>query len=448
MGVIQSVLAFLVTLGILVTIHEFGHYLVARWSGVRILRFSVGFGKPFASWTDKRGTEFAVAAIPLGGYLRMWDERDPLGAHTEGGDGVGVSHNALSPLWRIAIAFGGPIANFVLAAVVFWFLFVAGSIEVVPLLGEAPEDTPAAKAGMRGGEEIIAVDGTPTQGWQAISMKLLDRLGESGAIEITTRKPGSTATNTYALPIDNWQRGADEPELWDSLGLNRVLPAMVGSVEPDSAAQRAGLQADDLVVSAAGEPIADWYEWVAAIQASPGQSLELGIERAGRPRTVYIVPDSTTGEDGTVVGFAGVRNATREVSYSVFDSIPLALQETGARTASILYTLKKMLTGAVSTKNLSGPITIAQVAGITVDQGWRRYVELLALLSLSLAVLNLLPIPMLDGGQIVFFTAELLRGKPLSERVQVIGFQIGIVLVGGLMLLALTNDITRLLGSL
>jgi len=453
MGVIQSVLAFIVTLGILVTIHEFGHYLVARWSGVRILRFCVGFGRPFASWTDKRGTEFALAAFPLGGYLRMWDERDPLGEHQlpenalEGAD-LGKPHGQLSPLWKIAIAFGGPFANFVLAAVVFWFLFLAGTVELLPVLGAPPEDTPAAQSGMRGGEEVVAVDGAQTLGWQDITMKLLDRLGESGEIVLTTRRPGADTTTDYRLPIDNWERGAAEPKIWQSLGLVQVYPPVIGEVEPDSPAERAGFKPDDLVVEAGGAAIASWDDWVDAVVASPGEALSVVVERKGVPRRLSLTPAIREGAVGKPTGFAGVGYALRIASHGPLEALPLALKETSDKTVSILVTIKKMFTGAVSTRNLSGPITIAQVAGITVEQGWRRFVQLLALLSLSLAVLNLMPIPMVDGGQIVFFFAELLRGKPLPERVQIISFQIGLVLVGGLMILALSNDITRLLGSL
>ena len=453
MGIIQSVLAFIVTLGILVTIHEFGHYLIARWSGVRILRFSIGFGRPFASWQDKRGTEFALAAIPLGGYLRMWDERDPLGEHAlpEGslqGEDLGKSHNQLSPLWKIAIAFGGPLANFILAAVVFWFLFVAGTNELVPVLGAPPEGTPAAEAGLRGGEEVMAVDGSETLGWQDVTMKLLDRLGETGDIVLTTRRPGATKTTDFRLPIDDWQRGSDDPKIWSSLGLVRIFPPVIGEIEAGSPADRAGFKPMDLVVAAGGKPVAGWQDWVEAVQASPGNPLDVVVERKGVKQTLALTPESVAASDGSTTGRAGVGYAQRVARYGALESVPLALAETRDKTVSILVSIKKMFTGQVSTKNLSGPITIAQVAGITVEQGWQKFVQLLALLSLSLGVLNLMPIPMVDGGQILFFAAELVRGKPLPERVQVFAFQVGIVLVGGLMVLALSNDITRLLGSL
>ena len=448
MGLIQNVLALILTLGILVTIHEFGHYLVARWSGVRILRFCVGFGKPFASWTDKRGTEWAVAAIPLGGYLRMWDERDPLGAHTDDGVGIGRSHSEVSPLWRIAIAFGGPFANFLLTCLLFWALFVAGTTAALPLLGAPPADSPAAKAGLRGGEEIVAVDGSSVVGWRDIGMALLDRLGESGQIELSARRPGIEEATTYQLQITDWQRGVDVPEVLSSLGLNRVNPAVVGGIVEGSPAEQAGLQFADLVVGAGGAAVASWDEWVDIVKVHPGMTLVLDVERRGVPLQLAVVPDSVTDADGTQIGVVGVRFAARTVRHGALAAIPMAIRKTGDSIFSMLGTLKKMLTGAVSTKNLSGPITIAQVAGVTLERGLPYYVQLLALLSLSLGVINLMPIPMLDGGQIVFYVAELLRGKPLSERAQVIGFQIGIVLVGGLMVLALSNDISRLLGSL
>lgn len=448
MGLIQNVLALILTLGILVTIHEFGHYLVARWSGVRILRFCVGFGKPFASWTDKRGTEWAVAAIPLGGYLRMWDERDPLGTHSDGGTAIGRSHNMLSPLWRIAIAFGGPFANFILTGVLFWALLVAGTTAALPFLDAPPVDSPAAKAGLRGGEQIVAVDGTTVVGWQDIGMALLDRLGESGKIELSARLPGAQEASTFELLITDWQRGVDVPEISKSLGLSPGYPAVVGGIVEGSPAEQAGLQPDDLVVAAGGQAVASWKEWVAIVEVYPGTRLSLEVERGGKRLQLSVVPESVTNAAGAQIGRVGVRNAVRTVSYGALESIPLAINKTGDSIVSLLGTLKKMFTGAVSTKNLSGPITIAQVAGVTLERGLPYYVQLLALLSLSLGVINLMPIPMLDGGQIVFYTAELLRGKPLSERAQVIGFQIGIVLVGGLMVLALSNDISRLLGSL
>jgi regulator of sigma E protease len=219
-------------------------------------------------------------------------------------------------------------------------------------------------------------------------------------------------------------------------------------VQAGSAAESAGLAANDLIVAVDGQSIGDWGDWAAAVMAAPAKSLELSIKRRGVEQVILLTPAAKAATDGTLVGFAGVTSATRTVRHSILRAMPLAVREVVDKTTSILLTLKKMLTGQVSTRNLSGPITIAQVAGDTVDQGWRRFVGLLALLSLSLAVLNLLPVPMLDGGQIMFFTVELVRGKPLSERTQVIGMQIGLFMVGGLMLLALSNDITRLLGSL
>ena len=450
MVVLQSILAFIVTLGILVAIHEFGHYLVARWSGVRIVRFSIGFGKPLWSKTDRRGTEFAVAAIPFGGYLKMYDEADPSAPTTPG---VGVSFSALTPLWRIAIALGGPIANFILTVVVYWFLFVAGTTEMLPVVGPVPADTPAYDAGLRGGEEVVSVDGTPTQGWQDVAQKLVDRLGESGSIALGTRAPGAQETTTAELAIVDWHTGVDEPDIFGSLGIVIRRPAVVGSLIADGPAERAGLQVNDLVVAADNEPVTGWQDLVAAIEAAPNESVDLRIKRRGVERSLVLVPgvaQRSTGVEGELkdVGFAGLVSATRTVRHPITTALPMAVQTMVDKTISILVTLKKMVTGQVSTRNLSGPITIAQVAGDTVEQGWRRFVGLLALLSLSLGVLNLLPIPLLDGGQIVFHTAELFRGKPLSQRTQLIGFQIGLFLVGGLMLLALSNDITRLLDRL
>ncbi|MEM7220059.1 MAG: RIP metalloprotease RseP [Pseudomonadota bacterium] len=443
MELIQTVLAFILALGILVTVHEYGHYLAARLSGVGIVRFSVGFGRPLLSRVDARGTEFAVAAIPLGGYLRMWDERDTTVARPK----VGVSHHELHPLWRIFIALAGPLANFVLAAFVFWILFVAGTTEILPVLGKVPDDSPAHVAGLRGGEEIVAVDGVATQGWNDVGMQLVDRLGETGVIRVTTRQPGAERTTDYGIAIADWHRGVNEPPVLSSLGLVPVWSTVVGSLQPDSPAQRAGVQVSDQVVSAAGVELWRWQDFVEIIERSAEQSVALVVRRGGQELSLTVVPASHTLSDGRVIGRVGIGSATRSVRYGPLRALPLALTEVGEKTNSILTTIGKMFTGQVSTRNLSGPITIAQVAGDTIDRGWRDFADLLALLSLSLAILNLLPIPLLDGGQVVFFTAELLRGRPLSERTQVIGVQVGVVLVGALMLLALSNDITRVFGG-
>jgi len=444
MDILLYPLALIVTLGVLVTIHELGHFVIARRSGVRVVRFSVGFGRPIWSRRDRHGTEFAIAAIPLGGYVRMLDEREPgvIDVERRAGD---VSYDDLSVWWRMALAFGGPVANFLLAMVVYWWLFVAGTITAAPLLGTPGPDTPVARAGIPAGVEIVSVDGEPTPGWQQVTMALAARLGDSGSIVLDVRRPGAAEVARYALPIDEWHRGVDEPDLLASLGIDPVLPPIFGEVLEDGPAAQVGLRAWDRVVMGNGEPVATWSDWVDLVQGAPEQVLDVVVERDGAERHVQIRPESRRAADGTTVGYVGVAPHFNEIRYGLLDGAVRGLQETGSKTLLTLGLLKKMVLGDVSMKNLSGPITIAKVAGDSARSGWRFFLSVLALLSISLGVLNLLPIPILDGGHIMFCAAEVIKGKPVSEKAQMVGTQIGLVVVAGLMILALYNDISRLL---
>lgn len=443
MDFLQYPLALIVTLGVLVTFHELGHFLVARLSGVRVVRFSVGFGKPIWSRFDRHGTEFAVAAIPLGGYVRMLDEREPGTVEAERRPGD-VAYPDLNPWWRMAIASAGPLANFVLAGLVYWLLFVVGTTAIAPMLGDVPEASPAERAGLVEGAEIIAVDGERTRSWQEVTMALAGRLGETGSITLTARNPGSAAPADVHLPVTDWHRGVDEPDLLGSLGIQPALPAVMGEVLPDSPAARAGLRPYDRVVSVAGQPVETWSEWVEAVQASAGQPLDVTVEREGRRLSLVVRPELRELPGGGTGGYVGVAARTNEIRYGPLEAVAPSIGETWDKTVLTLGLLKKMVTGDVSMKNLSGPITIAKVAGDSARSGWRFFLGVLALLSISLGVLNLMPIPILDGGHIVFCAAEVVRGKPVSERVQALGTQIGLFLVAGLMILALYNDISRL----
>lgn len=456
-------LALLVTLGVLVTVHEYGHFILARRSGVRVVRFSVGFGPPLVRWHDRLGTEFVVAAIPLGGYVRMLDEREPGEIAVERG-ADDVSFLALSPLWRMAIAAGGPLANLLLAVLVYWLLAVLGTTTLAPVLGPVADASPlgraAADSGITGdtlaGLEIVAVDGAATRSWQEVAMALAPRLGDSGTIAIGLSQPGTSDERTLRVPISAWHRGEDEPDLIESLGIEPTLMPIVGDVVPDGAAAAAGLQPLDRVLAVDGDPVRDWRDWVDRVQAAPGRTLAVTIRRNGVDQTLPLTPavraaepaEAAAGvnaESVSEVGFVGVGPYFREISYGVLAAVPRAGAETWDKTLLTVHLLGKMVTGDVSMKNLSGPITIARVAGDSARSGLVYFLGILALLSISLAVLNLLPIPILDGGHILFCAIEALRGKPLPERVQAVGMQIGLYIVGGLMIIALYNDFARLL---
>ncbi len=436
-------LAFLVTLGVLVTIHEYGHFLVARWSGVRILRFSVGFGRPLWSRRDRHGTEFTLAAIPLGGYVRMLDERDPDEAvQIKPGD---LTYNRLTVWWRLAIAVAGPFANFVLAAFAYWCLAVAGTANLVPMVGKVEPSSAVHAAGLEDYREITAIDGQQVRTWQEVVMALSNRLGDSGIIRIGNRAFGGDASQTLEVPVHEWLRGTADPDLLESLGLKPAYPAVVGSVQPDTPAARAGLRAWDRIAAVDAVPIGDWGVLVSEIQAAPGRSAQWTVVRQGIALTLSVTPDSRLLQDGSEIGFVGIGWPTNEIRLGPIDAVARGVAETGAKTLMVLKHLKKMLIGDISVRNLGGPITIAKVAGDSAQAGWRVYVGILALLSISLGVLNLLPIPLLDGGHVLYCLAELVGRRPVPERVQLVGAQVGFLVVGGLIALVLINDIARLL---
>lgn len=445
MDFLQYPLAFILTLGLLVTFHELGHFVIARWSGVRVVRFSVGFGRPIWSGVDRYGTEFVLAAIPLGGYVRMLDEREP-GAVAPAVplSADDVSYNSLTVWWRIAIALGGPAANFLLAVVVYWILFVLGTTSAAPMLGSVDPESVIGRAGLQAKQEILAIDDAPTVSWQQVNMALAGRLGDTGTIEFETRRPGSVNTIRTQLPISSWLQGVAEPDLFDSLGIVPSLPAIVARVLTDGPAQRGGVRQWDLIESIDGEPVEDWGHFVALVRAAPAQSLAVVVERGDEHIALQLVTEVRGEATAEPHGYLGVGAHFIEHRYGIFAAIPLSFAETWDKTLLTLNLVKKMVTGQVSVKNLAGPITIAKVAGDSARSGWNYFLGVLALLSVSLGVLNLLPIPILDGGHILFFLTEIVLGRPVSERTQIVGTQIGLVLVAGLMIFAVYNDITRL----
>jgi len=445
MEFLQYPLALIVMLGGLITFHELGHYFAARASGVRILRFSIGFGRPLWSRVDSRGTEWVVTAIPLGGFVRMLGESEPgevpLAVPLKPED---KDYSQLSVGWRLIISAAGPAANFLLTIIIYWALFMAGTPAIAPMLGDVDPESALGQAGLVRYSEIVRVDGARTQDWQQVNLALADRLGESGSILIEARQPGADAER-FEIPITDWHQGAKDPNLLSSLGFTAAAPALVGEVLPDGAGERDGLEAWDLITAVDGEPIESWGQWVGVIQNAPGMQLEVELMRRGQATTLRIVPNRMETDEGATIGYLGVAGHFYEERYGPIAAIPAAIAETWEKTLFTLGVLKKMVVGAVSVENLSGPIMIAKVAGDSASAGWQYFLGLAALLSISLGVLNLLPIPILDGGHILFSLVELFRGKPVPEKVQIMATQVGLVLVGGLMIIALYNDLTRLI---
>ncbi|PYY83568.1 zinc metallopeptidase RseP [Pseudomonas sp. TKO26] len=450
MSALYMIVGTLVALGVLVTFHEFGHFWVARRCGVKVLRFSVGFGMPLLRWHDRRGTEFVIAAIPLGGYVKMLDEREGEVAVEE----LDQSFNRKSVRQRIAIVAAGPIANFLLALVFFWGLAMLGSQQVRPVIGDVEAGSIAAQASLAAGQEIIAIDGEPTTGWAAVNLQLVRRLGESGALQVLVREQGATAESPRQLVLDKWLKGADEPDPIRSLGIRPwrpALPPVLAELDPKGPAQAAGLKSGDRLLALDGQPLNDWQQVVDWVRMHPGSKIVLQVERDGAQVEIPVTLASR-GESKAPSGYlgAGVKavdwppEMLREVSYGPLEAIGEGARRTWTMSVLTLESLKKMLFGELSVKNLSGPITIAKVAGASAQSGIADFLNFLAYLSISLGVLNLLPIPVLDGGHLLFYLIEWARGRPLSDRVQGWGIQIGISLVVGVMLLALVNDLGRL----
>jgi len=451
MTILSYILAFLVAIGILVAVHEYGHFWMARRVGVRVLRFSIGFGKRLWTRQGKDGTEYAISAIPLGGYVKLLDEREGPVAAAD----LSAAYNR-KPVWqRILVLFAGPFANFLFAAAAYWVLFVAGIPALKPVLGEIEPQSVAARAGLVSGDEIVAVGTRATGTREAVVLAILDQLMDGGAIALRVRSSDG-ATRVAPLSIVGSPRPLTEPgALLPGLGFQfwyPTVPAEIGTMQPGSPAERAGLMAGDRIVAVGGTPVVDFPALVKLVQPQPGKTLEFTIERSGE-RIVVPVEVEAQHEGSKLVGRIGVRPSspgaipedmrTRE-RYGPAVSLVRAVEKTWDMSALTVRLLWNVATGDVSVKNLSGPINIAEYAGFSARQGILAFLSFLAIVSVSLFVLNLLPIPILDGGQIVYQLAELVKGSPLSERTQAAGQKVGIFLLLVLMSFAFYNDLSRL----
>ncbi|WP_019342386.1 RIP metalloprotease RseP [Stutzerimonas stutzeri] len=450
MGALYMIIGTLVALGVLVTFHEFGHFWVARRCGVKVLRFSVGFGRPLLRWHDRQGTEFVLAAIPLGGYVKMLDERE--------GDVptalLGQAFNRKSVKQRFAIVSAGPLANFLLALVFFWALAMLGTEQVRPVVGAVEAGSLAERAGLMAGQEIVEINGKPTAGWAEVNLQLIRRLGESGSLELLVRGVDGDQPQRLQLELKDWLKGAEDPDPIGSLGIRPWRPEVapvVAQLDPEGPAHAAGVLIGDRLVGLDGKALTEWQDVIDRVKPLGGQAVLLQVERNGDQIELPLTL-AERGEGGTRRGYLGAGVAggewppemLRQVSHGPVEAVGEGLRRTWTMSVLTLDSLKKMLFGELSVKNLSGPITIAKVAGASAQSGVGDFLNFLAYLSISLGVLNLLPIPVLDGGHLLFYLVEWVRGRPLSDRVQGWGVQIGISLVVGVMLLALVNDLGRL----
>jgi regulator of sigma E protease len=444
--ILERVLWFIVAISVLVAAHEFGHFIVARKLGFKVLRFSIGFGRPLLQW---RGgppdhVQYWLSMIPLGGYVKMLDEHEGPVVSEE-------RHRAFHqrPVWqRIAVLLAGPAFNFLFAILAYWLMFVSGVQSPRPFIGAIEPDSVAARAGLRAGDEIAAIGGQATPTLEGALLRTLDEIVGDGVIDLTVRAPDG---RTRDVDLDVRGRAAeltDPAVLFDGVGVTLGAPALVASVLEDSPAERAGLEAGDRVIRVDGQPIEGWAQWVAALQNRPGETLELTVLRGERELVLTATLDSIT-EGGQTYGRIGANRVdfVTEQRYGIVESVPRAVTKTWEMMTFTVSMITNMITGDVSLKNMSGPLSIADIAGSTANAGLAYFLSFLAAVSISLGILNLLPIPLLDGGQIVYQLAEWVKGAPLSERAMVLGQQIGIFFVIALTGFAFYNDIVRLFGS-
>ncbi len=453
MDILQNIIAFVLALGILVTIHEFGHYWVAKKLGVKILRFSVGFGKPF--WTRRFGqdkTEFVLAAIPLGGYVKMLDEREGEVAESE----RGRAFNQQPLKSRFAIVLAGPLFNFLFAIAVYWLMFIVGVNGLKPVVGVVDQGTIAAQAGLQTGDTIVEIEGEKTPTWAIVLHRSITAILDSdqlGVLVIDKRGQEKALTlDLRDVEVDDVTQG----NFFDKVGMHQYLPVyrpLIDSTTENGPARMAGLQSGDLITALDDKPIRSWTEVVMYVRERAGQSIRMELERDGQRLVIEMTPRSVTTENKTIGQIGATVQPQDELRESLLGverySVPKALYKAVVKTwdmsAMTFQIMGKILFGQASVENLSGPISIAQYAGQSASIGVIAFLSFLGIVSVSLGVLNLLPIPLLDGGHLLYYLVEFVAGKPLSDSAQIVGQQIGMVLLFSLMSVAFYNDIMRIL---
>ncbi|MEH0687639.1 sigma E protease regulator RseP [Vibrio cholerae] len=450
-GILWNFISFIIALGILVAVHEFGHFWVARRCGVKVEKFSIGFGKSIWSKVGKDGTEYSISLIPLGGYVKMLDGRV---------DDVPADQQAFAfdrkPLWkRSAIVAAGPAFNFLFAIFAYWLVFIIGVPAVKPVVGQVTPYSIAAQAGLEPGMELKAVSGVKTADWESVNMGLIRHIGDSQLTLTVAPADGVGVEETKVLYLDEWNFDPETQSAMSALGFIPFTPeitARLTNVGEGSAGERAGLLVGDTLMSIDGRAVESWQQVVETIQASPNRALALKVERDGQSVDVSLTPDSRALSDQRVIGFAGIAPEVAEwpqsyrfdLQFGVFESVGKAIEKSGQVITLTISMLKKLIVGDVGLNNLSGPISIAKGAGTTADYGLVYFLGFLALISVNLGIINLVPLPMLDGGHLLFFAIEAIIRRPVPEKVQEMGYRIGGAIIFSLMAVAIFNDFARL----
>ncbi len=448
LSILWSFVAFIVALGVLITVHEFGHFWVARRCGVKVERFSIGFGKALWRRSDRQGTEYVIALIPLGGYVKMLDER----VESVPAELRHQAFNNKTVLQRASIIAAGPIANFIFAVFAYWVVFIHGVPGVRPVVGEILNGSVAAEAQITSGMELKAVDGIETPDWDAVRMALIGKIGDSSTT-LTVSQFGEEATQQKQVDLREWQFEPDKQDPVVALGIRPRGPQIettLAEVQANSPASAAGLQAGDRIVKVDGQPLSQWQAFAAQVRDNPRKNMALDVERNGELVTLTLTPEAKPGNEAE--GFAGVIPRVIPLpdeyktvrQYGPFAAVGEASVKTWQLMKLTVSMLGKLITGDVKLNNLSGPISIAQGAGLSAEYGVIYYLMFLALISVNLGIINLFPLPVLDGGHLLFLAIEKIKGGPVSERVQDFSYRIGSILLVLLMGLALFNDFSRL----
>lgn len=450
MGFLWNLGAFLLALGILIAVHEFGHFWVARRCGVYVERFSIGFGKAIWQRKGKDGTEYTLAMIPLGGYVKMLDERvEAVPEHQR--------HMAFNnkKLWqRSAIVAAGPFANFVFAVFAYWVVYLIGVPAVKPVIGEVAPQSIAAQGGIAPGMELKSISGIETPDWESVNMAMISHIGDK-QMAVTLTEPHSNIDVKRTLNLTDWYYNPERENVLTTLGLTPYTPAItlvISQLVDNGAAINAGFQLNDKIIAVDGEPIKQWQTFANLVKANPGKTLNVEVLRDNAPLTLALTPAVKDLKDGSKVGYVGIapkvdawpEDYRINLQFGPIESVAKATEKTWQLVTLTFDMVTKLVTGDVAIKNLSGPISIAKGAGMTADFGLVYFLGFLALISVNLGIVNLLPLPVLDGGHLMFFAIEAVTRRPVSEKIQDIGYRVGLAILVALMAIALFNDFTRL----